>query len=234
MKYKAFNLPRFIALILLLTCALSLCACGTKGDSYYAIRCAHVAVPVFYKVRPGDCGYNFLEQDEYGRILFSVEGVGKAVGGTGTVLVILQKYDEQHVYYIEDYCYLMGEETEENLEKLKERNDWNKEYDDSKIRRKNAEADIFTHDTDKVLPAVYKAIGVTKEQVLDRWLYGESDESGKELYYFIIEKDGERSHALVICDAEYHISYLQFSPESYPSPEELRAFKSQNGWNYDL
>ena len=229
---KKMCLKKLWAVVLLLTICL-LPACGTKEDSYYAIRCAHLAVPAFYKVRPGDCGYNFLEKDEYGRILFSVEGVGKATGGPGTILVILQKYDEKHVYYIEDYCYLMGEETEENLKKLKDRNDWNKEYDDSRIRRKNAEADICKHDADKVLPAVYKALGVVNEQVLDRWLYGESDESGRELYYFIIEADGERSHALVICDEEYQVSYLRFSPDRYPSPEEIRKFKSEHGWVYD-
>ena len=225
---KKMCLKKLWAVVLLLTICL-LPACGTKGDFYYAIRCAHVAFPTFYDFLQGDpTGYHFYEKDSYGRILFSVKGKGE----TGTALVILQKYDEKYVYYIEDYCYLIGEGTEEYLEKLKERNDWNKDYDDSRICRRRTTGG-FEKDSKRIFPDVYEVLEITEEQVITRWLLGEFDENGNELYYFIIEKDGERSHALVICDVEYQVSYQQFAPESYPSPEEIRKFKSEHGWVYD-
>ena len=79
----------------------------------------------------------YKETDAYGRELFLYQSELHGISGRQDIYVISQKSEGGMVYYYEDFFYLTypngGAITEDDLFLLKERNDWNKPLDESKM-----------------------------------------------------------------------------------------------------
>ena len=79
----------------------------------------------------------YKETDSYGRELFLYQSELLAISGRQDIYVISQKTEGGKVYYYEDFFYLTypdgGTISEADLLLLKERNDWDKPLDKSKM-----------------------------------------------------------------------------------------------------
>lgn len=136
------------ALILILSIALLLCGCDagysliSAGASEYidALSLVQMHVPHIGRMSLRLDFINLLETDSYNRNLFYYHLSEHAAA----VLLIVQKTEEPMVYYYEDYCYLVKKDiqgsdmfSEEEINSLKEDNDWDKPLDDAKMHSIN-------------------------------------------------------------------------------------------------
>ena len=214
--------------ILLFALCVNVASCLSKSEDDYAILCAHFAVPVvlvmdYHLYR----GYDLLEKDDFGRVLCEVEGLRGY-----SAVVIMQKYDNDSVYYIEDFCYHIGSYSEEDLEKLKEQNQWNKEFDYTAITSKKTNKLFGDLDPNQIQNILCRKLDIDDQQVVDRWC-AEYDGKGQELYFFVVEKNETQQSYLVFSDLTYTISYLEIPSEDFPTAQKLAAFKKDSGWVYD-
>jgi hypothetical protein len=133
--------------VLILLTVMLLCGCkqfritkhADRPDLYCVAACSFVGPRVGFANTHRDSIIEAdIEKDKYGRELFTIQiptipfydmSGGKEQNAfiPNTIKVILQKRDNQCVYYYEDFCFLM--ETEdgflpEEVDKLKEVNDW--------------------------------------------------------------------------------------------------------------
>lgn len=134
-------MKRIIILILLI--ALFICGCDAgynrysagATDYYDAIYVVekHVPYPQYLDLRLDYV--ELLETDEYGRNLFCY----KVVSSRTKIFLILQKTEEMFTYYYEDDCYAFtqfdSDISEQEMNALKERNDWGKPINQEKMVR---------------------------------------------------------------------------------------------------
>ena len=144
MKYNALRL-----MVLLLTALVVFtCLTGCFGEYEYSGEYPDMYTEAIRSLigaigRLDEVGLNpemsILDEDEYGRVLYSYyEG---ARVNTYNYL-IMQKSDEEYVYFYQDYNFISSTEiffSEEDIEKLKEYNDWGKETDNEKCTKAKIE-----------------------------------------------------------------------------------------------
>lgn len=73
-----------------------------------------------------------------GCILFEYTAYNLIVGDNAKVYVICQQYDAESVYFYEDCCYMYASDGESELQMLKDKNDWDKPLDYSKMAQRAA------------------------------------------------------------------------------------------------
>jgi hypothetical protein len=208
-----------------------------------------------------------LEEDEYGRVLFAY-----SEGGILN-LIIIQKSDSKYSYYYPDYNFissllppdgffndqvfnhtLLNAFPEEAKQSLKEKNDWEKELDESKfikaeIVRRKTEPDIKIKELD--FEILFKKIARDtdykgKDALFRNSVYCTSDDYGRMLYYgYGIGKDIYDNGVYPDTPRRYFQLALIFNPDgSYNEnicileltdllsyQDDLKAFKDKNGWN---
>lgn len=150
-----------------------------------------------------------LETDDYGRTLFFfTEDTGQlsptSGSAFGTAIFVMQKSDDEFVYFYQDDCYIpyrMPKELnavpenyrddlpKEQIEKLKEHNDWNKEINLEKCTK----AEISDRDPsgklkaslcEPIIKAYAKQNGYKGNDKLFRYdIFCNADSYGRELYY---------------------------------------------------
>lgn len=184
-----------------------------------------------------------IEMDNYGRVLFFYdEGYRSKFG---TALVIMQKSEEGFVYYYQDICQMprildksvyaseklnyLDIFSEDQIDSLKEVNDWDKPIDIEKCTKsaisnsKNYEGTLGLEreDFDKVIETYvikqgYK--GKDSNSISRYWLHCNTDKYGREIYYvygvgFDIKGEG-------ISPESEHITYdfaIIFNPDKSSS-----------------
>ncbi len=203
-----------------------------------------------------------IEKDQYGRELFVVllpidywfySPVGERtkevsalhvekvkVGYTPTsAMFIIQKYDNEHIYYYEDYCFLLKTQegfSNESIEELKGRNDWNKPLQLEKCSiRKNGEMyeGMSTILWDKrSRNAIKKAFS---DEIIEYSVV--EDANGKQL--FGVFTHDEKYDSIKAYYVIYDPSLDMIDPEkgimevtSLDYGEELHELKIRNNWNF--
>lgn len=245
---------RSIAIILLAICIISLCGCDMNlRMTPYPLD--HVmAVTQTSHAYPGgnaaefDSRSEILETDEYGRVLFAFNS-----GFGGYSIGIRQKNDEENVYYYDNVSFLVGltkykEYDPEDLELLKEENDWNKPLNEEKMvkRRlvnkyglyKNIEPVLDQKDLQKVFHAsiadgekVWTYVYLCDENPTGQQLFyverrintsttGDYEYEEFDKYLMILNADGSCDSSNYLCkiDDWDHIKII------------LAEIKENNGW----
>jgi len=220
-----------------------------------------------------------LDEDSFGRRLFAYGGESKIWIGSDPFqwelirgIFISQKTDkkEGYVYYYPDYNYLVyaglpwphgdmlegwarSPELADDIEWLKEKNDWEMPFDESKcVRAEISERDIAVDAMlEGTLLVPVESRGAARTNI--NWLIGSeysegglshftSDEYGRYIYYSTI-RNATSSEESTSRPLKFYI--VMFGPDGSFDPEtgiievediwdcqdELKAFKERNGWN---
>ena len=192
---------------------------------------------VMYRQMPGFTSGNqppeLIETDSYGRELWCFADY------FADCYVVYQAHDDtekaEAVWFYEDWCFLIGEPdapNEEEVERLKERNDWEQPLQKEKMSVR------YRH-----VPDGQRAYMETRKE-LDNMLPGEEcknfmlidrDCEGKELFYYIYtdrqSEEGEASY-FVIWENEYRFDVEKsvMRVENWDYQEALHEFKLRNDW----
>jgi hypothetical protein len=184
-----------------------------------------------------------LEQDTKGRVMFSFNSKVTSIDDTTGVysIMICQKTQGEYTYYYPDFNFIVAhnkeEITEDEIAALKNRNDWNKDIDESKMTKVkitwsktkdnysgSKKTKIFK-DQKKVDFAneyiEFASLGTDKNK---RWLY----------FVRILDNNNsyKRSYVLILNnDNSYEPSYLQQIDDLWNYQDQLKAFKELNNWS---
>ena len=206
----------------------------------------------------GDSIIKIIDEDSFGRILFSYYDDSYFYGKISLHYLICQKIDETYVYYYPDYNFIVNEWnqldvpfSEKEIEDLKNKNDWDKELDEEKFiknevvrMKKEPEVEIKRKDFDVLFRKISKDHGrISDESMIKPAVrYLTSDSYGRTLYYVsVAHKDISKK------DMQYHLVII-FNPDgsydeskcvmeftnSYHYQDSLKEFKELNGWDQPL
>jgi len=184
-----------------------------------------------------------LEQDSKGRVMFAFTSrVSRIDDKSGLYsIMICQKTDSKYSYYYPDYHFVVAhkkeEITKEEIAVLKNKNDWDKDIDESKVtkvriarskKQNNSggsrKEKIFKDKVDfKNETIAFVGLGTDKD---NRWLY----------YAEILDKEHnynyKRAYMIILNeDYSYKDSYLQQVDDVWNYQEQLKKFKELNHWS---
>lgn len=236
-----FAMKKMCATILSFLLALNmLSSCTMKTDTRLELAlCGSYAVPGMFcaDLKGGKHTVTILEEDDYGRILFSYSAPNAITQNKEEALVICQQINEDYVYFYEDTCYLLKEQGKDDIEIFMALNEWNRPLDYTKMSKRTNQIsfDLFIVTESSipyahVIQVVSEELGVEASQIV-QLQFVDMDNTGNELYWGCTSvNDNMKSYML-------HIS-----PTSGVTPMELQEgvniadmivdFKIDNGWIY--
>lgn len=252
---KKYKRRYYIVIVSIVIMLISLFGCSHNRDD----EKFNLYLTAAYSI-PGPCvdaskfsrenGVEDIITDEYGRKMFTlwlpdlnfyVINGGQDYRGfvPDEALFITQKYDDERVYYYEDYCFLIVPEkglTPEMIKAFQKMNDWNTPFQENKCSfRKNetlAESmEWMCYEKRpqdairKVLPDTVRTFAVVSDKSRNA-LYGVSTyDADSDLYknYFVIYKGSKDS-----VDREQGILELT----SLDFGEDLHELKIRNDWDF--
>lgn len=203
-----------------------------------------------------DSRIELMDQDDFGRQMFIYLGNSSVASMQGLIaLFICQKADKAYAYYYPDDCFLLYQSdsprwmlhgkklsdkvfelmSAEDLESLKEKNDWGKPLDETRcdkkpITRRHKEGTVKR---DYKL-AFYSAIGyaITNERV-STGDYLTSDGYGRHIYYSGIQPGANGQYGInyiVMYYPDGHFDYIKIT-DLLNYQDQMKAFKARNNWN---
>lgn len=234
-------------LILAASCALTSCFFGESseiGHFWDEIGCSW-AVPGMMASSLLDVEAQIVETDDFGRTLMEYSGFSDASQQKETAMVILQKHDEKNIYFYEDICYIIGEYTDEELEKLKTDNDWGQHLNEEKLsvrlmRKYNGRPTMINpskRDWSEVESicerAIKRVIPLNFPNSISHPQYVDGDSLGNEIYSFHIDVDEVRKVYFAFIEPDDTV-YLMEITDPYDFAEEYAQFKKDHGWQYGV
>lgn len=187
-----------------------------------------------------------LEEDSYGRVLFTYRENNFGSVMSFCSLLIMQKTDAGFVYFYPDVnavCLrssLGGESvsfSDETVDALKQQNDWEKEVDMEKCVKKEIGATPLESIKEgrENADIIYEVLSQYKTPTKWTFYKGMSDDHGRVIYHgWMVDGEGrwECLAVLLAPDMTYDLTTCYFTPENrYDYHEELQAFKDLNHWN---
>lgn len=230
-----------VILLVLILLLFSLSLYGCKGDPKASELpiCGSYGVPGMFcfDLKGGTYTCEVLETDAYGRIMFEYCTYNAITGKDETAIVICQKFDSQYVYFYEDKCYLLYQNDESGRQLLKEKNDWDAPYDETKMsRRANKISFDLTIISDSELEfkqirtAWCTELGIERAQIRD-YCFLDMDNVGNAFYWLAIEKDGTLETYYSIVAKDYSVNMLLHQDGSI-NTQNISDFKEACGWSY--
>lgn len=226
-------------LVLVLVVVLLLPSCKSEYPDHFAlVTTTAFAVPCMFcsDLKQNIC--EVVEVDSYGRVLYSVTKNCVFLSEKETILVIMQKYDDKNVFFYEDICYAIEDGCEETKTVLKEQNDWNLPFNESKMsnRKRKSTLDNFLvvdsgEDYKKVLSEWNEGIG---KRLIDS-SFSDYDGVSHVLYVLVVENETQQKECYfsITDTGTYETKYLKIE-DLIDYSEELIAFKQSCGWHYGI
>ncbi len=187
-----------------------------------------------------DSEISILENDEFGRTLFTYyEDYYTDISFSS--LIIMQSSVDGYVYYYEDLNYLIKEQiayshtleefSQEEIDYLKEVNDWGKELDLSKCIKKQTirnKQDVPT-DTKTIEHEVREQFNVEDENIFINYLTSANNKNF--VFYGAVRRVKEDNiYFAAFVNSEGEIIDWLVPQNLYSYQEELKNFKLKNGW----
>ena len=184
-----------------------------------------------------------LEEDDYGRILFSYSE-SAAAGNTGVSpfnRVIIQKTDGDYAYFYPHYNFISnssGRFTDEEIETLKEANSWNQEMSDSseflrvRIVRQQDEGPITDEQLIETHHLILPDSTANNHQIIGNTTFLRTDDVGRSIY---LRRGTIGQNSIAILFQPDHSFDIEtgtleiINPNNYQT--ELRLFMEANGWD---
>jgi hypothetical protein len=197
--------------------------------------------------RPLQADIVVLEEDDYGRVLFSYDE-GPSRGGslmTNTNHVIMQKKDGNYVYFYPYYNFITSSEeghrwefTDEETEALKEANSWNQELSDEsefvrvRISRQKGEGSIAVERLGEVYSKVFPSSYTSR--IRENMIFFRTDDYGRSIYLGVGIGEKRGTYIVVLFQPDHSFNFETGVHEiinlgSYQT--ELRLFMESNGWD---
>lgn len=230
MKIKKSLYVLFVILVLLSGCK------GVSKELQLGV-CGSYAVPGMSctDLKGENYTYEVLEEDSRGRVLYTYVTKNVVSGSKETALIICQHTDGEYVYFYEDVCFLIGDYNEEDIEQIKERNDWDKALDYDKMTKREVLVSVDlclvkenTLDYKRIKTECSEVLEVDTSQ-MQEFCICDVNEKGYELYFLVLQTKEELQKYWVICDLEYNI-YVALVDEDLNSIEALIELKKESGW----
>ncbi len=206
-----------------------------------------------------------IEEDSYGRKLFSYQSDGFVAAYS---VLICQKSDDNYAYYYPDYNFISAEYksnvnveslfTTEEINELKQLNDWNKEIDEEKCVKvkiiKEKKNTKITKETEKKFRYLMREIATDTGYKGDDTLFRNAilcttDDYGRKLYYvngvgYDAYGEGVSPNSV---SRDFHLVVI-FNPDGtfdeikcvieltdyYKYQTQVKNFKGLNNWNHPL
>ena len=230
---------KLIIIFCILLCLFTSIGCAKENNEITDLQImASYSIPVTFRFDlKGPSGIKVLEEDSYGRILFSYSFYNYVSKQNDSAILICQKFDEQHVYFYEDICYLIGTCSQNDLEILKETNDWDSSYDESKMSRRKTkytlDSFIITEtkqDISRIERKFANELKINISSISERFFVDE-DYNGLAMYFFTVNcQDSEKSY-IVISNNLYNLTFAEISSsENYN--DSVIALKKDSNWKY--
>ena len=231
-----------IFLLTFIIIPLMFSSCFDSNPKNYAfISTASFSVPCMFRSDMRGGGYELLETDSYGRILGSMTDYCVFSGGSKTVLVVMQKYDDNSVYFYEDISYAFDDGRQETKTELKALNDWDLPLDESKMSKREVK---YTLDNNLIVGSE-----VDFRRIEYQWTQDFKDSGNTIVDYSISDRDGlkhelyvialetgakEKEYYFAIVDIDsYELEYMKIE-DINDYLEELIAFKQACNWHYGI
>ncbi len=237
-----------LALVCIIAISMVSCYFDYDGDypELYTVAVNNVFGVDGYKSN-GEVSYDpdivVVETDDYGRVLFiySEYDPNGSAGDWGVAFVIMQKHEDDYVYYYQDACYTpycggievyairQYDDIKDNvdtkmLEELKKNNDWNKPFDKTKCVRAKVNAEmpegktgLRDYDFDEVVIPYAKAHGYTgtDNSHSRKATFCNADKYGRELYY-VYASTGDKNEEESNIYGYYHYAVIVNPDGSFP------------------
>lgn len=234
-------MKKFLLIVALITLLL-FSSCGNSNPKHFAfISTTSFSVPCMFRSDMKGGGYELLETDSYGRIFGTMTDNCIFSGESETVLVVMQKYDDNSVYFYEDISYALDDGLEETKTKLKAMNDWDLPLDESKMSKRKVK---YSLDNCLIISTDEKF-----SRIKQRWKQDFKDSGKLIVDSSISDYDGVKYKLYVIVmetetkEKEYYFSIVDIT--SYESKymkiedtnnylEELKSFKQSCNWHYGI
>ncbi len=175
-----------------------------------------------------------LEEDEYGRKLFSYYENTRI---STYSLIINQKSDDEYTYFYPDYNFISNSEnifSEMEIEGLKKKNDWGKEIDVNKCDKRKITRNKATGQvSEKNLTELYKKALGNDASSSPTIKYFTSDKYGRSIYSGFGQFSSKRNAVMLFNpDGSYtENKCIMELPDLNNYQDELKAFKELNDWN---
>lgn len=238
---EVFTMKKMCATILLLFLVLNmLSSCTMSADTHLELAlCGSYAVPGMFcaDLKGGTHDVTILEEDDYGRIMFSYSAPNTITQKEETALVICQQINEDYVYFYEDICYLLKEHDNHDIEIIKALNEWNRPLDYTKMSKRTNQIsfDLFIVTESSmpyanVIQEVSEELGVEASQIV-QLQFIDMDNTGNELYWgCTMVNDNVRFYMMHISSTS-GVTTMELQ-EDVNISDIIAGFKLENGWTY--
>ena len=175
-----------------------------------------------------------LEKDNYGRILFRYHEENRST----TSHLILQKQSEEYVYFYPHYNFLLdaffdsGIIPSEELERLKELNNWNQPMSDSskfvraRIVGRKEDGPVSEDKLIEVGKLIFPDATSTERQIIANTIFLRTDRYGRSIYF--------RRNTAILFQPDHSFDIetgiLEIT-DRFNYQTELRLFMEANGWD---
>ena len=243
MKYRNM----IVSVIIIFVMIIQLCSCepyGYTGDDCPVSTLVQYDCPITNTY----WGYSErVEVDEYGRVLFKYWG-GNDMFREGDMCIygIIQKYNEEYVWYYESDSYILGYSwesfTDKKLNDFKVKNDWGKELNLDKTVQVQSVVEnkrVVEFGSTPWLKDLYESM--TKDGEKYVYLPISSDENGQWLFLFrIFTQEYESgsykliditSYAIIVQpDGTYSENSIVKLDDFYNPQDQIKALKAAHNW----
>lgn len=227
---KSYVMVLFMAIVLLT-------GCKTDYKPHHLAACGSYAVPGMdcFDLKGSSYTCVVLEEDSYGRVLYTYMTHDVVSGKEENALIICQLLDGEFVYFYEDVCFKIGEYDEADIEQIKAQNDWEKKQNFDKMTRREV---VISMDSCLIMRSELDYRTVKEEccEVLEidkteieEFCICYNSEKGYELYFLELQTEEEQQKYWVICDLKYNI-YMAPVDEDLNNIEALIELKKESGW----
>lgn len=203
---------------------------------------------------------SIIEEDSYGRVLFFYAGnYSNIYQKKLRIISICQKSDNKYAYYYEDDCFFVCEDFEaslsiseilplvqDELEELKNLNDWNQELNESKMTSakivKNFTQKLEYHDDSQHYKTALSSVKCSEGYSWDYYIMC-SDKFGRQLILMqenpndatvSNQLEDVRTFLVIVPNSGYvsKKSVLELTAEQlYDYRDIIKDFKESNNWN---
>ncbi len=266
MKIKSILLSAYLLLCSMLLCGCSFYKEyeGEYSDLYTEACCSLVFSNGFLRSESvHQSAIDLIEEDDYGRKLFSYyEKQLYHFEGQKYILSLLvcQKSDYEYVYYYPDYNFYsidtqkkvdiydshkptsvpdpLSEFTEDEINALKEKNDWNKELQIDKCVKQKIFVEKEKCEIDKsVLNGICNDIVDMDEYSLYKHSFLCSDEYGRKIYCLEFSNRELNRYYIILLNPDLTYDKQTFSREifgPFNCQNEIYELKQNNNWNMPI
>ena len=244
-RMKTIGSLLIVMMIILFSISISGCFHKDSLETVTMMTQAFYAIPGVHN-EPHSPHSKFIETDNYGRTLF------RFYSGSHSALCILQESDDKYVYYYDNVSFLINSYNynmynPDELDALKEANDWNEKLDDSKMIKRELLKSTLSRTrkseiSQKRANESFYTIYPDNDKTMTFVIYSDYSQTGQELFYVERQQNVSTTEVYNYEVLDCYLMILNadgsFDPDNYLIKVDdwdqintlLAEIKEKNGW----